>query len=156
MSECASGALWLVDGAEPYSQNMTSHVDFRSDKMPDGREGRRNAQENWLKALMAAPSGAVADLVEGPARRAAFEVLVNRLGFGIAWQLNGGFQGLRALGVPESTIFRKVKAFRESFGVHPDEFEMPGIKINVGEYVQALAKGELQWPVMLGGATERE
>jgi hypothetical protein len=34
----------------------------------------------------------------------------------------------------KSTIWRKVARFRKVTGSHPDEFQMPGITINPGEY----------------------
>ncbi|GGD31421.1 hypothetical protein GCM10007231_33740 [Nocardioides daphniae] len=57
------------------------------------------------------------------------------LGFWLVWQLHGGFEGLLSLGMSRSSIFRKVAAFRKVFKQHPDEFTLPGVSIDVAEYL---------------------
>ena len=47
------------------------------------------------------------------------------LGFWIAWWQAGGFAGLESAGWNRATIFRKIRRFRGTFGVHPDDFQ-PG------------------------------
>ena len=37
-----------------------------------------------------------------------------------------------------STIFRRVKRFRTLFGKHPDEYVLPGVKVNLHEYRKAV------------------
>ena len=57
-------------------------------------------------------------------------------GFWLVWQLEGGFEGMRRLGLSEASIYRKVAAFRKAFGKHPDDFEMPGVRVDLEEYLK--------------------
>ena len=61
---------------------------------------------------------------------------VNRFGFWLVWQLEGGFEGLKRKGMSDSAIWRQVKLFRDTFGQHPDDFRMPGVTIDVEEYLR--------------------
>lgn len=106
---------------------------------------RRSAMER-LADIGAAP-------LEVVARRAALEAVMNRGGFWLLWQMEGGFDGLRRLGMPEATIYRKIKQFRESFGKHPDEFDFPGVEVNVEKYLRAQAEGAT-WPPVVSKATD--
>jgi hypothetical protein len=47
------------------------------------------------------------------------------LGFWLAWWRAGGFSGLEAAGWNRATVFRKLRRFRSTFGVHPDDYD-PG------------------------------
>ena len=52
------------------------------------------------------------------------------LGFWLLWHTSGGFEGLQdRFGMSHTTIFRRVKAFREMFGAHPDDFDLPGVPL---------------------------
>ena len=55
-------------------------------------------------------------------------------GFWVVWHLEGGFEGLRATGMSRASIYRRVKLFRIAFGMHPDEFVMPGVTLDLEEY----------------------
>lgn len=63
---------------------------------------------------------------------------VDQFGFWLAWQIHGGFEGLVNLGMHPSTVWRKVKRFRTTVGVHPDEYQMPGVTIDVEAYWEAM------------------
>lgn len=56
------------------------------------------------------------------------------VGFWVLWQAEGGFEGLRNLGMSEATIWRRVRAFRDAFGQHPDDFELPGVVVDLDAY----------------------
>jgi hypothetical protein len=61
-------------------------------------------------------------------------VAVDALGFWLAWQLHGGFEGLLELGMPRRTIYFNIKKFRAAYGVHPDEWECPGVTVDLDQY----------------------
>ena len=58
--------------------------------------------------------------------------LPGSLEFWLQWHLHGGFDGLVAIGMSEATIYRKIKAFREAYLVHPDEVKIPGVHVAFG------------------------
>jgi hypothetical protein len=35
------------------------------------------------------------------------------------------------MGMSRASIYRRIKLFRVAFGAHPDEFEMPGIALDL-------------------------
>jgi hypothetical protein len=76
------------------------------------------------RAIGSLSAGAVSDLV----------------GFWALWQLYGGFDGLRSLGMSRSSIYRKTALFRRVFGAHPDEYKFPGIDIDLKAYWGPQAK----------------
>lgn len=130
---------------------MSEAVDFRTQKMPS-REGRGLARRRWLDAAERLADAALLDTVESGARRAALEVTMSRGGFWLLWQLEGGFEGMRRLGLSEASIYRKIKSFRESFGEHPDEFQFPGVSIDVETYLRAQGVEEGTFPRVVSGA----
>lgn len=67
----------------------------------------------------------------------AREAVLARAGFWLVWQLEGGFEGMQRLGMSEATIYRKVKAFKDTFGAHPDEYRFPGVTVDVEAYLLA-------------------
>ena len=101
--------------------------DYRSDRMPSA-EGRGNAKDAVDRLLGTHPDWAERIPF---ARQLGVKSSIASLGFWLVWQGAGGFEGLRRLGMPETTIWRYVKNFREGFGVHPDEFTMPGVDLDV-------------------------
>jgi hypothetical protein len=52
----------------------------------------------------------------------------------VMWHLEGGFDGLRKLGMSRSAIYRRINGFRSAFGEHPDEATFPGITIDLAVY----------------------
>lgn len=61
------------------------------------------------------------------------------VGFWLVWHLHGGFEGLQQLGMSRSSIFRKIAAFRNGFGAHPDEYEFPGVSLDIEAYLRGSA-----------------
>jgi len=60
--------------------------------------------------------------------------IVDLIGFWAVWHLEGGFEGLQKMGMSRASIYRRVKLFRVAFGAHPDEFVMPGVKVDLEDY----------------------
>ena len=71
------------------------------------------------------------------ARELAAGTIVDLVGFWAVWHLEGGFEGLQALGMSRASIYRRIKLFRVAFGAHPDEFEMPGITLDLVAFRRA-------------------
>jgi hypothetical protein len=72
------------------------------------------------------------------------------IGFWVAWHLAGGFANLERSGWHRATVFRKVKAFRNRFGAHPDDYRFSWIRLDLHkawqeqvEYRLATARGQL-------------
>jgi hypothetical protein len=59
------------------------------------------------------------------------------IGFWIAWHQAGGFANLQAGGWARSTIFRRLRAFRTRYGVHPDEYRFDWIALDLAKTWQA-------------------
>ena len=66
--------------------------------------------------------------------------IVDLIGFWAVWHLEGGFEGLQRMGMSRASIYRRIKLFRIAFGAHPDEFEMPGIKLDLVDFRDGWAK----------------
>lgn len=97
-------------------------------------EGRGVAELDWWAAVQRLALRAALPL-EAPTRRIALGRIQDLIGFWALWHLEGGGQGLERLGMSRATLYRKVAQFRESFGVHPDEFEFPGLTADPGAYL---------------------
>lgn len=100
----------------------------------EGRGKAKAAWDTYVRAIdrLARPT---VDTLLGPSIKSYSVGRVSDLiGFWMLWQLHGGFQGVRDLGMSRSAVFRKVAAFREMFGVHPDEFELPGVELDRQAY----------------------
>ena len=91
-------------------------------------EGQGRAKDAFDRFLDAHPEWA-----ERIPKARAFGVKssISLIGFWLSWHVYGGFEGLRSIGMPETTIWRYVRNFREGFGVHPDEYEIKGIDFDV-------------------------
>jgi hypothetical protein len=107
---------------------------------PEGRGIARRAWDAYARGV---------ERVAGPALRPALRPLVNRyaagsivdlVGFWAVWHLEGGFEGLQRMGMSRASIYRRVKLFRLAFGAHPDEFEMPGITLDLVTFREGWAK----------------
>jgi hypothetical protein len=107
-------------------------ADFRHDPM-ETREGKGVAKRAW-DAYASGVRRAGKPIIEPLAGRVSAAVVTDLLGFWLTWHLEGGFEGLEAIGMHRATIFRKVSRFRSVFGKHPDEFEMPGVTIDLDTY----------------------
>jgi hypothetical protein len=104
-------------------------VDFRSDRMetPEGRGIARRAWDAYAGAVEKVTTPAIRPL----AQKYAAGSIVDLVGFWAVWHLEGGFEGLQRMGMSRASIYRKIKLFRVAFGAHPDEFEMPGITLDL-------------------------
>jgi hypothetical protein len=97
---------------------------------PEGRGIARKAWEGYVAGV-----GKVATPVLKPlVRLYAAGSIVDLVGFWAMWHLEGGFEGLQRLGMSRASIYRRVKLFRLAFGAHPDEFVMPGVKVDLEDY----------------------
>jgi hypothetical protein len=107
-------------------------TDFRSDRMesPEGRGIARRAWDGYTGAIGKVTTPALRPLV----RLYAAGSIVDLIGFWAVWHLEGGFEGLQALGMSRASIYRRIKLFRIAFGAHPDEFVMPGIKLDLEDF----------------------
>jgi hypothetical protein len=96
-------------------------------------EGKGRARRAW-DAYAGAVEKVSRPVVEPFARKAAVPVMMDLAGFWLLWHAEGGFEGLQRLGMSRSSIYRRISLFRKLMGVHPDEYEMPGVKLNVAKY----------------------
>jgi len=110
--------------------------DFRTDPMEsaDGKGLARRAWEAYVRKSNQVFGPAFEPIVRPAAEKVAATVAMDLFGFWLAWQLEGGFEGCRRLGMSRSAIYRRIKAFRSLTGVHPDEYVMPGVTIDLAEY----------------------
>jgi hypothetical protein len=113
-------------------------VDFRSERMesPEGRGLARQAWDAYAQAVNKVTIPVLSPLV----RMYAAGSIVDLIGFWSVWHLEGGFEGLQRMGMSRASIYRRVKLFRIAFGAHPDEFEMPGIKLDLADFREGWAK----------------
>ena len=112
-------------------------TDFRSARMesPEGRGVARKAWESYVAVVGKVTAPAVTPL----ARKFAAPAVVDLVGFWTVWHLEGGFEGLRKMGMSRASIYRRIKLFRIAFGAHPDEFVMPGITLDLAAFQQGWA-----------------
>jgi len=120
--------------------------DYRADRMasPEGHGNARQAWEEVTGRLAGAARSPVTErLVENArspvlkplARRFAAPLAVDIAGFWLLWHLEGGFEGLRQLGMSRASIYRRIRDFRDQMGVHPDEYAMPGVALDLEKYL---------------------
>jgi hypothetical protein len=122
---------------------MTEDPDFRSDKS-DTVEGRGNAGARWNAYHRNLDDDVLAEAFPSPGRSThEYDELVRDdiaadaveeselIGFWVAWHLAGGFGALESGGWHRATIFRKVRRFRSRYGVHPDDYSFPWIKLDL-------------------------
>ena len=113
-------------------------VDFRSDRMesPEGHGIARRAWEGYVGAVGKVTTPAIRPLV----RKYAAGSIVDLVGFWAVWHLEGGFEGLQRMGMSRASIYRRIKLFRVAFGAHPDEFVMPGIRLDLVAFREGFAE----------------
>jgi hypothetical protein len=113
-------------------------VDYRSERMPSA-EGRGEAKGAFKRAwdgYSRAVTSLGEPLIRPVAAKLAAPVTLDLLGFWLAWHLEGGFEGLRRLGMSRASIYRRVSLFRKTMGVHPDEFRFPGVELDLDAYLR--------------------
>jgi hypothetical protein len=96
-------------------------------------EGAGIARQAW-QTYSSAVGKVGGPIIDPFAKRMGANVVSDLLGFWLVWQLEGGFAGLERMGMGRTTIFRRVKRFRQVFGKHPDEFSLSGVSIDVEAY----------------------
>jgi hypothetical protein len=106
---------------------------------PEGRGKARQAWDSYASAVGKVASPALRPVLGPLVRRYAAGSIVDLVGFWAVWHLEGGFEGLQRLGMSRASIYRRIKLFRIAFGAHPDEFEMPGITLDLGEFREGWA-----------------
>jgi hypothetical protein len=111
-------------------------ADFRSDRMetPEGKGIAKRAWDAYAGVIRKTIYPSVAPFMQPATESLSCQVVEDLVGFWVMWHLYGGFEGLERFGMHKSTIWRKVARFRKVTGWHPDEFQMPGITIDPGEY----------------------
>ena len=97
---------------------------------PEGKGIARRAWDAYANAV----SKAARPYVEPFARKAAVPVMMDLAGFWLLWHVEGGFEGLLRLGMSRASIYRRIRLFRKLMGVHPDEYQMPGVELNLTKY----------------------
>jgi hypothetical protein len=120
--------------------------DFRSERMPSA-DGRGLAKATFQKAMTAFDDTAEEMLM--PFIKPFVHTLTFDLfGFWLIWQLQGGFEGLQrpfsegGWGMSRSAIFRRVSLFRRATGFHPDEYTVPGLSIDLEEFLRVSKEKE--------------
>lgn len=112
-------------------------TDFRSERMesPEGRGIARRAWDTYAGAVNKVTIPVLTPFV----RMYAAGSITDLIGFWAVWHLEGGFEGLQAMGMSRASIYRRIKLFRIAFGAHPDEFEMPGITLDLKDFREGWA-----------------
>jgi hypothetical protein len=103
---------------------------------PEGRGKARRAWDLYVGAVGKVSTPVLRPFVEMYAAGS----IVDLIGFWVVWHLEGGFEGLRAMGMSRASIYRRVKMFRIAFGAHPDEFEMPGVMLDLAAHREGWAQ----------------
>jgi hypothetical protein len=118
---------------------MVCVTDFRSDRSesPEGTGRARRVWDAYARRVSAVGRPVLAPVLDPAINRYAHNATVDLLGFWMAWQLHGGFEGLVEFGMHPSTVWRKVRRFRQVFGAHPDDYRFPGVKIDAAKYWDA-------------------
>jgi hypothetical protein len=98
---------------------------------PEGKGIARRAWESYV--------GAVKPVLRPLVEPYAAGSMVDLIGFWAVWHLEGGFDGLRRMGMSRALIYRRIKMFRLAFGAHPDEFVMPGVKLDLVDFREGWA-----------------
>lgn len=111
-------------------------------------DGRGVAAVGWKAAVDKLALKAALPL-EPVIRRVALGTVQDLIGFWALWHLEGGSAGLERLGMPRSTIYRKVNLFRESFGAHPDVFTFPGLTADPEAYLESFGLPDGVEPVSM-------
>jgi hypothetical protein len=111
-------------------------TDFRSDRMPspEGKGLARRAWEAYAAQVERVAGPAIQPLARKAAQAVAVPVLLDLMGFWLAWHLEGGFEGLQEMGMSRASIYRRVSLFRRTMGVHPDEYMPAGIALDIAAY----------------------
>lgn len=118
--------------------------DFRSAPMEsaEGKGLARRAWDSYVKTTNRVLGPALGPLIEPTAKKIGASVTADLMGFWLVWHLEGGFEGCRRLGMSRSAIYRRIKIFRSALGVHPDEFVLHGVTLDLAAYAAGEALKE--------------
>ena len=118
-------------------------ADFRSDRMPspEGKGIARKAWDRYVAQVERVAGPAIHPLARKAAEKVAVPVLLDLMGFWMAWHLEGGFEGLQQMGMSRASIYRRISLFRKTLGVHPDEYKLAGVKLDIKAYQAAKLEG---------------
>lgn len=100
----------------------------------DGKGVARRAWDAYVKKSNQVFGPALHPLIRPAAEKIGASVAVDLMGFWLTWHLEGGFEGLQRLGMSRSAIYRRIKMFRSLTGLHPDEYELPGVSLDLTAY----------------------
>ena len=103
---------------------------------PEGKGIARRAWDGYAGAVDKVATPALGPFVGMYAAGS----IVDLVGFWAVWHLEGGFEGLQRMGMSRASIYRRIKLFRIAFGAHPDEFEMPGITLDLVAFREGWAE----------------
>ena len=101
----------------------------------DSAEGRGLARRAWDRYAEAVRGTVPESYVKRVLKPFGAGVASDLLGFWLVWHTQGGFEGLRELGMSRATIYRKIKKFRQITGQHPDEFRLAGVSIDLRKHL---------------------
>jgi hypothetical protein len=107
---------------------------------PEGRGVARRAWDSYASTVNKVAGPALKPVLAPVVRRYAASSIVDLVGFWAVWHLEGGFEGLQRMGMSRASIYRRIKLFRLAFGAHPDEFEMPGITLDLVAFREGWAE----------------
>ena len=119
---------------------MAGVSDFRSDKS-ETFEGQGKARRAW-DAYARRVNSVLLPALDPAIKRWASSATGDLLGFWMTWHLYGGFEGLEEIGMAPRTIWRKVAKFRRAFGVHPDDYRLPGVTVDHDAFWDAIKSSE--------------
>ena len=118
--------------------------DWRSGKMEsyEGKGRARRAWDAYMRGVEKVAGPVVHPVAVYVAGRVAVAQTEELVGVWVLWQVQGGFDGLRRMGMARSTIYKRISRFRAAFGEHPDVFELPGVTIDAAKYWAGAAEAE--------------
>ncbi len=108
----------------------------------DSPEGKGVARRTWER-YASTVNALAAPAIEPFARDLGASATVDLVGFWLVWHLEGGFEGLQRMGMSRAAIYRRIKVFRSAMGVHPDEYRLPGVRLNVEAYQHGKVKSTM-------------
>jgi hypothetical protein len=145
-----------LDSDAPRCETATVIPDYRSQRS-QSPEGAGKAKEAWEEfhlvqardlteeAASTTWSSMGAELPEDVRDDLVGTVIEESelLGFWLAWWRAGGFSGLEGAGWNRATIFRRLRRFRTTFGVHPDEYQPDWIQLDLPKVWAARLRSRL-------------
>ena len=104
---------------------------------PEGKGIARRAWDAYAAQVNRLAAPAIEPIARKAAEKVAVPVVLDLMGFWMAWHLEGGFEGLQKMGMSRASIYRRISLFRKTLGVHPDEYELAGVELDIKAYQAA-------------------